>query len=53
MDAKPKIHSNSTPGAEGEAKKKEVEEHNREFEKRHDRAPKAKDDKVDGKFWEG
>jgi hypothetical protein len=31
----------------------DVEQHNREFERRHDRAQPAEDDKVDKKFWEG
>jgi len=39
---------------EGAAEKQaEVEQHNKEFEQRYDRAPKAEDDKVDKKFWSG
>jgi hypothetical protein len=39
---------------EGDAEKQaEVEQHNKEFEQRYDRAPKAQDDKVDKKFWGG
>jgi hypothetical protein len=39
---------------EGDAEKQaEVEQHNKEFEQRYDRAPKAQDDKVDKKFWSG
>lgn len=51
--ARPKISDKKTPN-EGDAEKQaEVEQHNKEFEKRHDRAPKAEDDKVDKKFWAG
>lgn len=53
MKGSPKIHNKSVPEAESEGKKAEVEEHNREFEKGHDRAAKAEDDKVDKKFWSG
>jgi len=49
--ARPMIHDKSTPDA-GD-RKAEVEEHNREFEKGHDRAPRAEPDKVDKKFWAG
>jgi hypothetical protein len=39
---------------EGDAEKQaEVEQHNKEFEERYDRAPKAQEDKVDKKFWSG
>jgi hypothetical protein len=56
---KPKISNMSVPGSgqDPEAKnmteeqKKEVEEHNREFDKKHDRGERAADDKVDKKFW--
>lgn len=51
-DAEPKIQRKNTPEA-SEGKQAEVEKHNREFEKRHDRAQPAEDDKVDKKFWEG
>ena len=53
VGASPKIHDNATPSAEEEEYKKEVELHNREFEKGHDRAPPAEKDKVDNKFWSG
>ena len=36
--AKPKIHDRSTPGTDS-GKQAEVEQHNKEFEQRHDRAP--------------
>jgi hypothetical protein len=51
----PKISDKATPNeAKGDAKKQaEVEQHNKEFEKRHDRAPPAEEDKVDSKFWSG
>jgi hypothetical protein len=51
--AKPKISDMKIPN-EGDADKQaEVEQHNKEFEQRYDRAPKAQDDKVDKKFWSG
>ncbi|KAI0009015.1 hypothetical protein F4779DRAFT_584132 [Xylariaceae sp. FL0662B] len=53
---RPKIHNQSVPGVrEGlnEEQKREVERHNRDFEKRHDRASASPDDKVDKKFWRG
>jgi hypothetical protein len=34
-------------------KQAEVEQHNKEFEQRYDRAPPAPGDKVDKRFWEG
>jgi hypothetical protein len=52
----PKIHNQAIPGAvEGlsEEQKQEVEQHNKDFEKRHDRAQPAADDKVNKKFWQG
>ena len=51
----PKISDKKIPDeAMGDAEKQaEVEQHNREFEKRYDRAPKAQPDKVDKKFWSG
>jgi hypothetical protein len=50
---KPKISDMKIPN-EGDAEKQaEVEQHNKEFEQRYDRAPKAQDDKVDKKFWSG
>ncbi|KAJ5047504.1 uncharacterized protein L3040_003328 [Drepanopeziza brunnea f. sp. 'multigermtubi'] len=52
--AKPKIADHDVPGS-GNSKDKqaEVEQHNKEFEQRHDRAAPAADDKVDKKFWKG
>ncbi|XXH00768.1 hypothetical protein Hte_007119 [Hypoxylon texense] len=52
----PKIHNQSIPGAKeglSDEQKQEVERHNEEFEKRHDRASPASQDKVDSKFWKG
>ncbi|KAI5921399.1 hypothetical protein F4810DRAFT_712653 [Camillea tinctor] len=52
----PKIHNQAIPGTTSgltEEQKREVEEHNADFEKRHDRASPASDDKVDKKFWKG
>jgi hypothetical protein len=50
----PKIQSRGKPGGgNSESKQAEVEKHNREFEKGHDRAPPAAEDKVDKKFWSG
>merc|ERR1711939_356147 len=43
----PKIKDHQT------AKQAEVEQHNKEFEQGHDRAPPAEEDKVDKKFWQG
>ena len=51
--ASPKIHENSEPGAQSSEKQAEVDQHNREFEQRYDRAPEAAGDKVDKKFWSG
>lgn len=52
---KPKIHNQSvnTDQPLSEDQKREVDNHNRDFEKRHDRASPASDDKVDQKFWKG
>jgi len=56
---KPTISSRFTPGQgqdepSSEEKKREVEQHNREFAEGHDRAPKAPGgDKVDKAFWQG
>jgi len=52
--ATPKIISDGDP-AEGQSqeKKQEVEQHNKEFEERYDRAQPATDNKVDHKFWKG
>ncbi|KAK3934025.1 hypothetical protein QBC46DRAFT_245811, partial [Diplogelasinospora grovesii] len=52
----PKIHNGSVPGKSPELtpeQQAEVDEHNREFEKKHGRAEPAKDDRVDKKFWSG
>jgi hypothetical protein len=58
--AKPKISNLSVPGGPEEAAKnmtdaqrKEVEEHNKDFERKHDRGEKAPRDKVDKNFWKG
>lgn len=52
---KPKISDKKIPDeAMGDIEKQaEVRQHNREFEQRYDRAPKAQEDKVDQKFWSG
>ncbi|KAI0112692.1 hypothetical protein F4776DRAFT_667265 [Hypoxylon sp. NC0597] len=53
---KPKIQNQSIPGVKpglSDEQKQEVERHNRDFEKRHDRAAPASEDKVDSKFWKG
>ena len=48
----PKISDKSEPGGGNSASKQaEVDQHNKEFEKRHDRAQPAAKDKVDKKFW--
>ncbi|KAF5234523.1 hypothetical protein FANTH_12108 [Fusarium anthophilum] len=53
----PKVSNQSIPGNQTdeltEEQKKEVEEHNRDFDKKHDRGNVAPDDKVDKKFWGG
>ncbi|KAG4222531.1 hypothetical protein PC116_g28995 [Phytophthora cactorum] len=52
----PKIHNQAVPAVKeglSDEQKQEVERHNQEFEKRHDRAAPASDDKVDPKFWRG
>jgi len=50
----PKISDKSVPGGENSKEyQAEVEKHNREFEKGHDRAPPAEEDKVDERFWKG
>ncbi|TLS23690.1 uncharacterized protein PpBr36_06607 [Pyricularia pennisetigena] len=53
----PKVNNASIPG-DGQNKlskeqKREVEQHNREFEERHDRASPASKDKVNKSFWSG
>ncbi|KAI2623147.1 hypothetical protein GGR54DRAFT_596735 [Hypoxylon sp. NC1633] len=52
----PKIHNQAVPGVKSglsDEQKQEVEQHNKDFEKRHDRAAPAADDKVDTKYWKG
>lgn len=54
---RPKINSASIPG-QGRDKltkeqQEEVDRHNAEFEKKHDRASPAENDKVDKNFWKG
>ncbi|ORY71854.1 uncharacterized protein BCR38DRAFT_303856, partial [Pseudomassariella vexata] len=52
----PKIHNQAIPGTKeglSQEQKNEVELHNKDFNKRHDRAQPASDDKVDKKFWKG
>ena len=52
----PKISNASIPpGGQNltEEQQKEVDEHNRDFEAKHDRASPAADDKVDQKYWSG
>lgn len=56
--AKPKISNQSVPGTNKgdkltEEQQKEVDEHNRDFDSKHDRGNAAADDKVDKKFWSG
>ncbi|KAL2879279.1 hypothetical protein SGCOL_005405 [Colletotrichum sp. CLE4] len=48
----PKISNASVNGEKlTEEQQREVDEHNRDFEKKHDTAPSAEDDKVDKNFW--
>ncbi|KAM5347804.1 hypothetical protein ACJ41O_007628 [Fusarium nematophilum] len=54
----PKVTNQSVPGSTQtdtltEEQKREVDEHNRDFDKKHDHGNKAPDDKVDKKFWSG
>ncbi|KAI0120126.1 hypothetical protein GGR51DRAFT_496430 [Nemania sp. FL0031] len=52
----PKILNQSTNGVKfglTEEQKREVEEHNQDFERKHDKAESAPKDKVDKKFWSG
>ncbi|KAI2608238.1 uncharacterized protein GGS25DRAFT_266307 [Hypoxylon fragiforme] len=54
----PKLHGQGMPSGNvksglSDEQKQEVERHNADFEKRHDRAAPAADDKVDPKFWKG
>ena len=53
---KPKISNASVPGENPKLTKEqqaEVDAHNRDFEKKHGKAEKAEDDKVNPKFWGG
>ncbi|KAI0868792.1 hypothetical protein GGS24DRAFT_194424 [Hypoxylon argillaceum] len=52
----PKILNQSANGVKfglTEEQKREVEAHNQDFERKHDRAEQAPGDKVDKKFWSG
>ncbi|KAF4497756.1 hypothetical protein FAGAP_6075 [Fusarium agapanthi] len=53
----PKVSNQSIPGNQTdeltEEQKKEVEEHNRDFDKKHDRGNVAPEDRVDKEFWGG
>ncbi|KAH6995829.1 hypothetical protein BKA56DRAFT_666117 [Ilyonectria sp. MPI-CAGE-AT-0026] len=54
----PKITNQSVPGNSQmaqltEEQRREVEEHNRDFDAKHDRGQTAPDDRVDKKFWSG
>ncbi|KAF3766002.1 hypothetical protein M406DRAFT_68382 [Cryphonectria parasitica EP155] len=54
---KPKVNNASVPGT-GKDKltkeqQEEVDRHNADFEKKHDRGSSAADDKVDKNFWSG
>ncbi|KAF2972606.1 hypothetical protein GQX73_g1038 [Xylaria multiplex] len=52
----PKILNQSMHGAKfglTDEQKREVERHNQDFERKHDRAEQAPRDKVDKKFWSG
>jgi len=55
--AKPKILDSKKPGGDIEdiskEKKVEVDKHNKDFEKGHDRAAEQDSEKVDPKFWKG
>lgn len=52
---RPKIHNSAVPGTGTDKLTKEqqaeVDKHNADFEKKHDRASAAADDKVDKNFW--
>lgn len=54
---RPKIHNASVPGSGPnkltKEQQEEVDRHNADFEKKHDRASSAEDDKVDKNFWKG
>ncbi|KAH6895953.1 hypothetical protein B0T10DRAFT_229883 [Thelonectria olida] len=54
--AKPKITNQSVPGWDSsgsltEEQRREVDEHNRDFDAKHDHGHQAPGDKVDKKFW--
>jgi hypothetical protein len=51
----PKIYNQAVPGLGSgltREQKREVEQHNRDFDRRHDRAAPAGEDKVDKRFWQ-
>ncbi|KAI1335230.1 hypothetical protein F5Y15DRAFT_254486 [Xylariaceae sp. FL0016] len=53
---RPKIFNQAVPGSKedfSDEQKQEVEQHNREFEEKHDKAEAAPTDKVDKKYWKG
>lgn len=54
---RPKIHNASVPGSGmnklTKEQQEEVDRHNADFEKKHDRASAAEDDKVHKTFWKG
>lgn len=51
----PKVDNSKVPSGKNkgltEEQQKEVDEHNKDFEAKHDRANPAEDDKVDQEFW--
>lgn len=56
--ARPKVHNAKVPLGGGrdnltKEQQEEVDRHNADFEKKHDRASKAAEDKVDKDFWKG
>jgi hypothetical protein len=54
--ARPKISNASVPGEHAKLtpeQQAEVDEHNRDFDKKHGIADRAGDDKVDKSFWSG
>jgi hypothetical protein len=53
----PKVWNHSVKGTDAgkgltEEQQAEVDEHNKDFDKKHDRANKAEDDRVDKSFWD-
>lgn len=54
---RPKVRNQDIPQGKdkklSEEQQREVDEHNRDFDAKHDRANPAEDDKVDEKFWGG